>query len=158
MGEDTRTNIHYTRLLEGHVVLVTGASRGIGAATARLFAQHGAAVGVNYNASAARAQEVVEDIHAAGGRAIAIQASVDDAEQVAAMVQQVEQELGPIDTLVMNAVAGSKVLQTPETNMAYSKAIFSPFVESSWETYQSMVLRALAGVYIPARIVAPLID
>ncbi|GHO94112.1 beta-ketoacyl-ACP reductase [Reticulibacter mediterranei] len=145
-----------TGLLQGQVALITGGSRGIGAATARLFARHGAAVGVNYHASAKRAEEVVAAIRAEGGRAIAVQASVDNDEQVAAMVQQVEQELGPIDTLVMNAIAGSKTIQTPETNMAYSKAIFAPFVESSWETYQNMVLRALAGIYIPARIVAPL--
>src|SRR5438105_12960407 len=101
MGEDTRNNMHYAQLLEGHVALITGASRGIGAATARLFAQHGAAVGVNYHASAARAHEVVEAIRAEGGRAIAVQASVDDAGEIEAMVQRVEQELGPIDTMVM---------------------------------------------------------
>jgi 3-oxoacyl-[acyl-carrier protein] reductase len=146
------------RLLQGHVALITGASRGIGAATARLFAQHGAAVGVNYNASAARAQEVVEAIRAAGGRAIAVQASVDDAEQVEAMVQQIEQELGPIDTLVMNAIAGSKPVDNSDKSTAAprSKSFFGPFVESDWELYQNMVTRTLAGVYIPARIVAPL--
>src|SRR5713226_7677102 len=148
----------HAQLLQGHVVLITGASRGIGAATARLFAQHGAAVGVNYNASAARAQEVVEAIRAEGGRAIAVQASVDDAEQVVTMVQRVEQELGPIDTLVMNAIAGSKPLDTPDKNTeaARSKSFFGPFVESDWELYQNTVIRTLAGVYIPARIVAPL--
>ncbi len=92
-------------LLQGQVVLITGASRGIGAATALLLARHGAAIGVNYNQNAERAREVVEAIRASGGRAIAIQASVDNAQEVGAMVQQVEQELGPIDTLVLNAIA-----------------------------------------------------
>lgn len=131
------------RLLEGQVALITGASRGIGAATARLFARHGAAVGVNYNASAGRAGEVVEAIRAEGGRAIAVQASVDDAEQVAAMVQRVEKELGPIDTLVMNAVA-------------IHKFPFAPFLESSWDMFQDVVMGELAGVYFPTRAVAPL--
>src|SRR5579859_6233208 len=81
--------------LQGRVALITGASRGIGAATARLFAQHGAAVGVNYHTNAARAQEVVEGIRAFGGRALALQASVERTEEVEAMVQRVEQELGP---------------------------------------------------------------
>src|SRR5579884_3430678 len=89
------------RLLEGQVALITGASRGIGAATARLFAQHGAAVAVNYHANHERAQEVIASIEADGGRAIAVQASVDNPMQIVAMVQEVEQKLGPIDTLVM---------------------------------------------------------
>ncbi|QBD75828.1 SDR family oxidoreductase [Ktedonosporobacter rubrisoli] len=143
-----------SQLLQGHVALITGASRGIGAATARLFAQHGAAVGVNYNASAARAQEVVASIKAHGGRAIAVQASVDDAQQIEAMVRQVEQELGPLDTLVMNAIAGNRTLDT--SNEERSQALFVPFLESNWQLYQQMVLRTLAGVYLPARIVAPL--
>ncbi len=139
----TNEQAPYVRLLEGQVALITGGSRGIGAATARLFARHGAVVGVNYNASAARAQEVVEAIRAVGGKAIAVQASVDDAEQVAAMVQQVEQELGPIDTLVMNAIA---IHRFP----------FAPFLESSWEMFQDIIMGELAGVYFPARAVAPL--
>jgi 3-oxoacyl-[acyl-carrier protein] reductase len=132
-----------TQLLRGRVALITGASRGIGAATARLFARHGATVAVNYNSSPTRAQEVVASIQNAGGRAIAVQASVNDPGQIVAMVQHVEQELGPIDTLVMNAVA-------------VRKFTFGTFLESSWETYQDMVMGELAGVYFPASVVAPL--
>ena len=139
-----------SRLLEGQVVLITGASRGIGAATALLLARHGAAIGVNYHQSPGRAQEVVEAIQASGGKAMAVQASVYDAQEVEAMVQQVEQELGPIDTLVLNAIAGSKPTG-PRVSWT-----FNPFLDSTWEQYQSIVFRTLAGVYVPARIVAPL--
>lgn len=109
MGEsiDSSTNPSGAPLLQGQVALITGASRGIGAATALLFARHGAAVGVNYHNSAERARELVETIRAFGGLALAVQASVDNAQEVGTMVQRVEQELGPIDTLVMNAIAGS---------------------------------------------------
>ena len=63
-------------MLEKRVVLITGASRGIGAATARLLAKHGAAVAVNYINNAAAAERVVQDITSGGGRAIAVRADV----------------------------------------------------------------------------------
>jgi 3-oxoacyl-[acyl-carrier protein] reductase len=147
---ESRKTIADPALLQGQVVLITGASRGIGAATALLLARHGAAVGVNYHQSAERAREVVEAIRASGGRAIAIRASVDNAQEVGVMVQQVEQELGPIDTLVLNAIG------TAGPAEARSPAALSPFLDSTWEQYQSIVMRLLAGVYVPARIVAPL--
>lgn len=140
--QSTQDTVLPARLFQGQVVLITGASRGIGAATARLFARHGAAVGVHYHTSAARAEALVEAIESEGGRAIAVQASVDDAGQVETMVKRVEQELGPIETLVMNAVA----------THAY---VFDPVLESHWETYQDMVMGQLAGVYFPARMVSP---
>jgi NAD(P)-dependent dehydrogenase (short-subunit alcohol dehydrogenase family) len=140
-------------LLQGQVVLITGASRGIGAATALLLARHGAAIGVNYHQNAERAQAVVESIRVSGGRAMAIGASVDDAQEVGAMVSLVEQELGPIDTLVLNAIARSRIAG-PAENRGLST--FSPFLDSTWEQYQNGVMRLLAGVYVPARIVAPL--
>ncbi len=150
---ESSKNISGSALLQGQVVLITGASRGIGAATALLLARHGAAIGVNYHQSAGRAGAVVEAIRAFGGRAIAIQASVDDAQEVGAMVQQVEQELGPIDTLVLNAIARSRTASPAETR---GLSTFNPFLDSTWEQYQNGAMRILAGVYVPARIVAPL--
>jgi 3-oxoacyl-[acyl-carrier protein] reductase len=85
------------------VALVTGGARGIGRATARRLAQHGAAVCVNYTAHADAAAQVVADITGAGGRAIAAAADVADADAVAAMVSRTEKELGPVTILVNNA-------------------------------------------------------
>jgi len=85
------------------VVLVTGASRGIGAATARLAAQRGWSVAVNYTANEAAAQQVVEAVRAAGRRAIAVQADVADEGQVVRMFEQVDAQLGRVTDLVNNA-------------------------------------------------------
>ena len=85
------------------VVLVTGGSRGIGAATARLAAGRGWAVAVNYTANSLAADEVVRQIRAAGGRAIAVQADVASEEQVVAMFEKVDAKLGRLTALVNNA-------------------------------------------------------
>jgi 3-oxoacyl-[acyl-carrier protein] reductase len=85
------------------VALVTGGARGIGRATARRLAQHGAAVCVNYATHAEAADELVAEITGAGGRAIAAAADVADAAAVAAMVSRTEKELGPVTILVNNA-------------------------------------------------------
>ena len=89
--------------LTGHIALVTGASRGIGAAIAIALAEAGAAVVVNYRERAADAETVVGKIKGMGGRAIAIAADVSQAAAVARMVDQAASALGPIDILVNNA-------------------------------------------------------
>jgi len=85
------------------VALVTGGARGIGRATARLLAQRGAAVCVNYAAHADAAEGLAAEIMAAGGRAIAAMANVAEAATVEMMVARAEKELGPVTILVNNA-------------------------------------------------------
>lgn len=89
--------------LSGRVALVTGASRGIGAAVARALGAAGAAVTVNYRQEGAAATAVVESIEAAGGRARAWQADVRDAGAVEGMVEGVVERDGQLDILVSNA-------------------------------------------------------
>ncbi|WP_216595544.1 SDR family NAD(P)-dependent oxidoreductase [Myxosarcina sp. GI1] len=91
------------KLMAGRVVLVTGASRGIGAATAKLLASQGAAVAINYHSSSEAAASVLKEIQAEGGKGLTIQADVKDEAQVAAMVRQVSETFGSIDTIVLNA-------------------------------------------------------
>ena len=89
--------------LGGRVALVTGGSRGIGAAVAVALADAGAAVAVNYRERAEEANKVVAAITAKGGRAIAVAADVSQGAAVKAMVEQIAKDLGPIDILVNNA-------------------------------------------------------
>jgi 3-oxoacyl-[acyl-carrier protein] reductase len=89
--------------LNGRIALVTGGSRGIGAAVAMALAGAGAAVAVNYRESAAEAEAVVAGIKDRGGRAIAVAADVSHAAAVAKLVDDVATALGPIDILVNNA-------------------------------------------------------
>ena len=89
--------------LRGHTALVTGGSRGIGAAVSRALADAGADIAVNYRERADEAKELSERLREAGARVIAVQADVSRADQVAKMVATVKSELGPIDILVNNA-------------------------------------------------------
>lgn len=84
-------------------LLVTGASRGIGAAVARMAAQRGYAVCVNYLASAAAAEQLVGDIEKAGGRALAVKADVAQEAAVEALFKTIDAELPPLAGLVNNA-------------------------------------------------------
>jgi 3-oxoacyl-[acyl-carrier protein] reductase len=93
------------RDFEGRVVLVTGASRGIGAAIARAFAARGAAVAINYLRRHDAAQAVVQDCRAAGGDAVALAADVTRPDQAQALVERTVAEFGRLDVLVNNAFA-----------------------------------------------------
>ena len=85
------------------VLLITGAGRGIGAATARIAASRGYAVGVNYRTNAAAAEAVVRDIRDAGGTAEAIQGDVAIEADIQRMFDESDRRLGPLDAFVNNA-------------------------------------------------------
>jgi len=85
------------------VMLITGASRGIGAATARLAGQNGYAVCVNYVSNLEQAEQVVKDIEACGAKAIPVQADIADETNVVRLFQTCDQELGTLSVLINNA-------------------------------------------------------
>src|SRR5918996_5624445 len=92
-----------SNVLDGKVALITGGSRGIGAATALRLADDGAEVVISYNASADRAEAVVEQLKAKSVRAAAFRADQGDPEQAAGLIRQVVSEFGRLDILVNNA-------------------------------------------------------
>lgn len=89
--------------LEGRVALVTGGSRGIGAAACTRLAEEGAAVAVNYRSGQAQADEVVKQIESAGGKAVAVQGDVAEYEEAERVVQETVEKLGDLHVLVNNA-------------------------------------------------------
>jgi len=99
-------------------LIVTGASRGIGAAVARLAGERGYAVAVNFATNEADAKKVVDAIMAGGGRAIAIQADVSREAQIIRMFKTAEQELGPIKALVNNAAVTGGFARVEEVSSA----------------------------------------
>ena len=114
-------------------LVVTGGSRGIGAAICRLGAGRGWAVCVNYASSAGAAAGVVADIEGAGGRAIAVMADVSKPREVEAMFQQVDEALGPVMGLVNNAgIMGSggpvEELDAEKTRAMFEVNILGPFL------------------------------
>ena len=89
--------------LDGKVALITGASSGIGAATAKCMAANGARVAINFHRNKQGAEATRDDIVARGGSAIVIQADVKQATEVESLIKRTQDELGPIDILVNNA-------------------------------------------------------
>lgn len=127
-------------LMRNRVVLITGASRGIGAATAKLMAAQGASVAVNYFQSGEAAERLVQQILAEGGRAMAVRADVRDQAQVNTMVKDVEQKLGSVDTLVNNASIGFPVV---------------PFTEFAWQDFEAKLLGELRAAFFCCKAVVP---
>jgi NAD(P)-dependent dehydrogenase (short-subunit alcohol dehydrogenase family) len=92
-----------SNILKGKVVLITGGSRGLGAATAEAFAEHGADVAISYAASADKAEAVVAKLKAKGARAIAIKSDQSDLSSAKPLIDAVIAEFGKLDILVNNA-------------------------------------------------------
>ncbi len=134
--------------LHGKRALVTGASRGIGAAIVRRLAADGAAVAFTYGRSAEEAQKLVAEVAADGGTAVAIQADSADAEQVAKSVDDAVSRLGGLDILVNNA--GVAVLGDVET---FSPADFEQLVAVNVRAVFVAVQRALPHLGSGGRII-----
>lgn len=128
-------------LLDGTVVLVTGGGRGIGASISRVLAREGATVAVNYSSSKDRAEAVVAEITAAGGKAQAFGADVRDEEEVAKMVADVVAAFGRLDGVVNNAIGGSQS---------------GSFAESTWDGYQNMLDFNCRAVYNTIKAAQPI--
>jgi 3-oxoacyl-[acyl-carrier protein] reductase len=126
-------------VLAGRTALVTGAATGIGRATAIAFAAEGARVAVNHHGQHAEAQAVVDLIRGHGGEAMAFEADVTSADALAAMVDAIVQQLGPIDIAVHNA----GVIQE------------KPFLETSEADWDFVVGVDLKGVFLCCRAVLP---
>lgn len=125
---------------DGRVALITGATRGIGAATARLLAARGMRVVVNYLISRGEADEVVASIIAAGGRAIAVQADVREESAVHEMVEQVRFELGEVEVLIHNALIPYAV---------------KPFAEMSWAELGGKLDQEMRAAFLVTKAVLP---
>jgi len=123
------------------VLLITGASRGIGAATARLAARQGWAVAVNYATNAQAAQEVVHDIRSAGGTALAVQADVGDEAQVLAMFQTIDAALGRLTGLVNNAGVVDVTTRVDSMGLARLQRMFNVNVIGSFLCAREAVRR-----------------
>lgn len=125
--------------LQNKVAIVTGSGRGIGAATARLLAENGAKVTVNYQNNRDAGERTLADIEKGGGTGILVQADVSDLGQVKAMVEKTEQELGPVDILVNNA------------NMSFP---VMPFVEFPWDGFEQKLLHEMKAAFFCCQTVA----
>ncbi len=118
--------------LKNKVALITGASRGIGAATAKALAHHGAAVIINYIQSKDKAEQVLEEINAEGGRGMIFQADVRDTQAVDAMADAAIKKFGKIDVLVNNANINFPV---------------KPFVELTWDEIEAKIMSEMKALY-----------
>ncbi len=110
--------------MDDKVLLVTGASRGIGAATALLAARQGWAVAVNYTSNSLAADEVVRQIRAHGGTAIPVRADVAQEDQVLAMFEEVDAKLGRLTGLVNNAGVVDVTARLDEMSVARWRRMF----------------------------------
>lgn len=122
------------------VALITGASRGIGAAIALDLAQNGYKVVVNHRASAPQAEDVVATVIAAGGEAVAIKADVTEPDDVATMIDEINQRWGGVDVLVHNALTPYDI---------------TSFANLSWEQLGGKLDTELRAAFLATKAVVP---
>jgi 3-oxoacyl-[acyl-carrier protein] reductase len=118
--------------LKDKVALITGASRGIGAASAKALAHHGATVVINYIKSKDKAEELLGDLKKAGGKGMVFQADVRDQGAVNDMVESTLNEFGKIDVLVNNANINFPI---------------RPFIELTWDQIEAKILGEMKALY-----------
>ncbi|MHC4990255.1 MAG: SDR family NAD(P)-dependent oxidoreductase [Planctomycetota bacterium] len=126
--------------LEGRVALVTGSSTGLGKAMAFALGGAGARVALNYCHDRERAEQAFDEFRSGGGRGIMVRASAVDADEIDRMVTEIEQQLGGVDIVVVNA--------TPDQPQR-------PFEEYDWDFYQLMLDFFIKSPYLLARRVLP---
>ena len=123
------------------LVLITGGSRGIGAATALLAARHGYAVAVNYAANSLAADEVVRQIRQAGGQAMAVHADVANEAQVMAMFEKIDARFGRLSALVNNAGVVDQTTRVEAITLARLQRMFEINVFGSFMCAREAVRR-----------------
>lgn len=126
------------------VAIVTGASRGIGAALAQRLAQEGFAVAINYASSSAEADALATQLTAAGSRAIAVKADVSNADDVRRLFETTEQQLGKVDVLVNNAGV-LKTMPLADTSDALYDQTFDINVRGTFNTLREAAARMNDG-------------
>src|SRR5713226_4441872 len=126
--------------LQGKVVLVTGASRGIGAAAAKRLADSGASVVVNYLQNREAAEKVLRQVEGSGGRGMIFQADVTQKDQVEAMIRSIREKFAAVDVLVNNAYFPFEVGQLHEL---------------SWESFHRAIEHELSALYHCVRACVP---
>lgn len=128
-------------MMNGKVAIITGASRGIGAAIAKLLANHGAKVVINYANNTSAAQEVVESIVAKGGEAIAVQADVRNQDEMESLVNETVSQFGKVDVLVNNAAIHFAM---------------KPFSEMEWDEFRPKLEEEIKAAFIATKSVLPI--
>jgi 3-oxoacyl-[acyl-carrier protein] reductase len=126
------------------VAIVTGASRGIGAAIAQRLAEDGLAVVVNYASSSKEADALVTELTAAGGNAIAVKADVSKADEVRHLFETTEQQLGKVDVLINNAGV-LKTVPLADTSDALYDQTFDINVRGTFNTLREAATRMNDG-------------
>ncbi len=116
--------------LSGHVALVTGSSKGLGASIVRNLASAGASVVVNAFNNVQRAQKIADEITEGGGKAIAVGADVTNQDEITALVEETSSKLGPIDIVVPNATGPQPLKPIEEYDEAFYQEMYEFFVKS----------------------------